>query len=66
GATVIYTRQGPRGAELATVSVDGRVRQQLRQTGDVRAPAWAPFPVLEQEFHSVPGQGFSSERRLGV
>ena len=43
GATVIYTRQGPRGAELATVSVDGRVRQQLRQTGDVREPAWAPF-----------------------
>lgn len=43
GATVIYTRQGPRGAELATVSTDGRIRQQLRQTGDVREPAWAPF-----------------------
>jgi len=43
GATVIYTRQGARGAELATVSVDGLVRQQLRQTGDVREPAWAPF-----------------------
>lgn len=44
GAVVIYTRQGPRGAELATVSTDGRIRQQLRQTGDVREPAWAPFP----------------------
>lgn len=43
GATVIYTEQGPNGAELATVSIDGRVRQQLRQTGDVREPAWAPF-----------------------
>ncbi len=43
GALVIYTRQGTTGAELATVSIDGRIRQQLRQTGDVREPAWAPF-----------------------
>ncbi len=44
GAVVIYATQGPRGAELATVSVDGRVRQRLRQTtGDVREPAWSPL-----------------------
>ena len=43
GALVIYTRQGPKGSELATVSTDGRIRQQLRQTGDVRESAWAPF-----------------------
>ncbi|MCK9385304.1 MAG: Tol-Pal system beta propeller repeat protein TolB [Nevskia sp.] len=43
GALVIYTHQGVQGAELATVSVDGNNRQQLRQTGDVREPAWAPY-----------------------
>lgn len=42
-AVVIYTRQGASGAELATVSTDGSVRQRLRHTGDVREPAWAPF-----------------------
>ncbi|WP_293369476.1 Tol-Pal system beta propeller repeat protein TolB [Nevskia sp.] len=42
-AVVIYTRQGAAGAELATVSTDGSVRQRLRHTGDVREPAWAPF-----------------------
>lgn len=43
GATVIYATQGAKGAELATVSTDGRVRQRLRQTGDVREPAWSPL-----------------------
>ena len=43
GATVIYATQGSKGAELATVSIDGRVRQRLRQTGDVREPAWSPL-----------------------
>lgn len=43
GAAVIYALQGPRGAELATVSVDGKVRQRLRQSGDVREPAWSPL-----------------------
>ncbi|MGQ0697664.1 MAG: Tol-Pal system beta propeller repeat protein TolB [Panacagrimonas sp.] len=43
GAVVIYATQGPKGAELATVSTDGRVRQRLRQTGDVREPAWSPL-----------------------
>ena len=42
-AVVIYTRQGAAGAELATVTTDGSVRQRLRHTGDVREPAWAPF-----------------------
>ena len=43
GAVVIYATQGAKGAELATVSTDGRVRQRLRQTGDVREPAWSPL-----------------------
>ncbi len=46
GETVIYaTRQGNRGL-LATVSVDGRVRQRITALeGDVREPAWSPFPA---------------------
>jgi TolB protein len=44
GAVVIYATQGSRGSELATVSIDGRVRQSLRQaTGDIREPAWSPL-----------------------
>ncbi len=43
GAVIIYATQGPQGAELATVSTDGRVRQRLRQKGDVREPAWSPL-----------------------
>jgi TolB protein len=27
---------------LATVSVDGAVRQRLSQSGDLREPAWGP------------------------
>ena len=42
GAVVIYAAQGRQGAELATVSVDGRIRQRLTQPGDVREPAWSP------------------------
>ncbi|WP_405238857.1 Tol-Pal system beta propeller repeat protein TolB [Lentisalinibacter orientalis] len=44
GATLIYaTRQGDRGV-LATVSVDGTVKQRLASTGgDVREPVWSPF-----------------------
>jgi TolB protein len=42
GAVVIYASQGRQGAELATVTVDGRIRQRLSQPGDVREPAWAP------------------------
>ncbi len=44
GAVVIYAAAGDAGAELATVTVDGRVRQRLRQeVGDVREPAWSPY-----------------------
>jgi TolB protein len=44
GETLIYaTREGGRGA-LATVSVDGRVRQRISAVeGEVREPAWSPF-----------------------
>jgi TolB protein len=44
GATLIYaTRQGDRGV-LATVSVDGTVKQRLASSGgDVREPVWSPF-----------------------
>jgi TolB protein len=41
GAVVIYAAQGKQGAELATVTVDGRIRQRLSQPGDVREPTWS-------------------------
>jgi TolB protein len=41
GAVVIYSAQGRQGAELATVTVDGRYRQRLAEAGDVREPAWS-------------------------
>jgi TolB protein len=44
GRLIIYSTTGKQGAELATVTVDGRVRQRLKQVGDVREPAWSPFP----------------------
>lgn len=44
GAVIIYATTSKQGVELATVSVDGRVRQQLKQIGDVREPAWSPYP----------------------
>ena len=46
GETLIYaTREGGRGV-LATVSVDGKVRQRIPAAeGDVREPAWSPFRV---------------------
>ncbi len=40
---IIYSAKGARSAELATVAIDTGIRQQLRQTGDVREPAWSPF-----------------------
>lgn len=43
GAVVIYATQTGRSAELATISLDGRVRTRLRQAGDVREPAWSPI-----------------------
>jgi len=46
GEVLIYaTRENGRGS-LATVTVDGRVQQSIRSfEGDVREPAWGPFPV---------------------
>jgi TolB protein len=44
GAMIIYATMGSAGAELAAVSVDGRVRQRLAlQKGEVREPAWGPI-----------------------
>lgn len=45
GSMIIYATNGRYGSELAAVSVDGRVRQRLAlQDGEVREPAWGPFP----------------------
>jgi len=44
GKLILYaTEVGGRGV-LAMVSSDGRVRQRLSTQGDVREPAWGPFP----------------------
>lgn len=44
GSMVIYATKIRGQAELAAVSVDGRVKQRLAlQVGDVREPAWAPY-----------------------
>ncbi|MDR0528399.1 MAG: Tol-Pal system beta propeller repeat protein TolB [Zoogloeaceae bacterium] len=41
---VLATEMGGRGT-LSVVSIDGRVRQRLSvPAGDVREPAWSPFP----------------------
>ena len=46
GATLIYATQDRGRGVLATVSVDGRVQQKLAtSSGDVREPAWSPFPL---------------------
>jgi TolB protein len=45
GSMIIYATTGRRGSELAAVSVDGSVHQRLAlQVGEVREPAWGPFP----------------------
>lgn len=41
GQAVIYARSVGNGAELASVSVDGRVHRRLSQPGTVREPAWS-------------------------
>ncbi len=45
GEMLIYaTREGSRGV-LATVSTNGRIKQRISALeGDVREPAWSPFP----------------------
>jgi TolB protein len=46
GATLMYATQDRGRGVLATVSIDGRVQQRLAATtGDVREPAWSPFPA---------------------
>ena len=45
GSMIIYATNGSSGSELAAVSADGRVHQRLAlQDGEVREPAWGPFP----------------------
>jgi len=45
GSMIMYAKTGYRGSELAAVSADGRVHQRLAfQSGEVREPAWGPFP----------------------
>lgn len=44
GQMLIYTRRAGNSEELATISVDGRVRQRLAVSqARVREPAWSPF-----------------------
>jgi TolB protein len=43
GAAIIYSARGRQGNELATVTVDGRIRSRLAQTGNVKGPAWSPI-----------------------
>ncbi len=42
GQAIIYAKAAGNGAELATISVDGRVQRRLSQPGTVREPAWSP------------------------
>ena len=43
GAVVIYATTSGGRAEVATVSVDGRVHSRVRQAVDIREPAWSPL-----------------------
>lgn len=46
GAMIMYATTVHRGTELAAVSADGSVHQRLAlQDGEVREPAWGPFPA---------------------
>lgn len=45
GSMIIYATTSRYGSELAAVSADGKVHQRLAlQGGEVREPAWGPFP----------------------
>ena len=45
GSMIIYATTSRYGSELAAVSSDGKVHQRLAlQGGEVREPAWGPFP----------------------
>jgi TolB protein len=44
GAIIIYSNNDGNKAELAAVSVDGRVKQRLSgEAGEVREPVWGPY-----------------------
>jgi TolB protein len=46
GKIILYEAQAGGRGQLAAVSTDGRVRQRLASAaGDVRDPAWGPFPT---------------------
>lgn len=46
GETLIYATVEDGQGVLATVSADGRIRQRISASeGDVREPAWSPFPA---------------------
>jgi TolB protein len=40
--TILYATLVKGRGVLATVSVDGRIKQRLSLSGDLREPAWAP------------------------
>jgi TolB protein len=45
GATIIYASESRGNGDLALVSSDGRYQERLRSDrGDVREPAWSPYP----------------------
>lgn len=49
GAMIIYATMEGRKGVLAAASVDGRVQQRLAvQEGDVREPAWSPYPPSDR------------------
>jgi TolB protein len=43
GAMIIYASQYGGNGVLSTVSFDGKVRQRVAGTGDIREAAWSPF-----------------------
>ena len=46
GAVIIYATRAGRQGVLASVSTDGRVRQQIAAAaGEVREPVWSPFAL---------------------
>jgi TolB protein len=45
GETLIYATKEGRQGVLAAVSIDGRFEQRIAAVnGEVREPAWGPFP----------------------
>ncbi|MBT8422373.1 MAG: Tol-Pal system beta propeller repeat protein TolB, partial [Gammaproteobacteria bacterium] len=46
GEVIIYASKAGRQGVLSMVSADGRIQQRIASTeGDVREPAWSPFPL---------------------